>query len=261
MTADTRLAECNVLVLGGGSGIGRAAALAYRRAGAQVTAVEVSPVNAERLDADSDIDVFVGDVSKPGVISRAIESVIDCHGSLTNLTCCVGVFDHYASLRELSGDEFYKAAEEMWRINVFSTLSAARQAWPALRDARGSLTLTLSESAFHPVGGGVLYGSSKWALRGAVAHLAADFAPYVRVNGVAPGGTTGTGFSGLRALEQDALTVDSVGGRDARIARGTLMAVAAAPEDHAGAYVYLADPIGARIVTGIVINTDGGKAF
>ncbi|MEV8607286.1 SDR family oxidoreductase [Amycolatopsis sp. NPDC051373] len=137
---------------------------------------------------------------------------------------------------------------------------AVNAAWPALRDARGSVTLTLSKSAFHPVGGGVLYGSSKWALRGVVQHLSVDLAPAVRVNGVAPGGTSGTRFSGLTALGGAESTVERRAGRSERIAAGTLLKTTAAPEDHAGAFVYLADPVAARVVTGVVINTDGGRA-
>lgn len=253
------LTGVNILVLGGGSGIGRGAALAYRRAGAYVVVIERSQEAAERLSATSDLDVRVGDATDRATVGAAISSVVDARGSLTNLTCCVGVFDHRASLRDLAADEFDAAAAEIWRINVLSTLSAARLAWPALRDAHGSITLTLSESAFRPAGGGVLYGSSKWALRGVVAHLAADYAPHVRVNGVAPGGTSNTGFSGLTALQQGEVSVRDSDGRDDRIARSNLLGVAPTPEDHAGAYVYLADPRAARVVTGIVVNSDGGR--
>ncbi|MBY3793748.1 SDR family oxidoreductase [Rhodococcus fascians] len=260
MTHDTRLEGSNILVLGGGFGIGRGAALAYRDAGARVVVVERSMVNAESLAAESGIEVVVGDATEPEVISESIRTATQGGVGLSNVTCCVGVFDHYASLRTLQADEFAAAAQEMWRLNVLSALSAARLAWPALQGARGSLTLTLSESAFHPVGGGVLYGSSKWALRGVVAHLAADFAPEVRVNGVAPGGTSGTSFSGLAALAQDTLSVDASAGRDERIAKGTLLGSTPTPQDHGSAYVYLADPVGARIITGTVINSDGGRA-
>ena len=259
ISTDTRLAGSNILVLGGGSGIGRGAALGYLRSGAHVTVVERSEANAAKLSAETGIHVVVGDATSPDVVDDVIRSMVRSRGSITNLTCCVGVFDHYASIRTLTDEEFEQAAEEMWRVNVLSTLYSVKQAWPSLRESRGSVTLTLSESAFHPTGGGVLYAASKWALRGAVSHLAADFAPRVRVNGVAPGGTTGTTFSGLQALRQDQVTVDSVEGRDGRIAGGSLIGFAATPDDHAAAYVYLADPVGARVVTGTVINSDGGR--
>ena len=142
-------------------------------------------------------------------------------------------------------------------VLVYSALLAVQRAQPELAAARGSVTLTLSSSAFYPDGGGVLYGSSKWALRGMVAHLAREFAPDIRVNGVAPGGTGGTKLAGLRSLDQQ-FTADQVAGRDERIKYGTLLGVTPMPSDHAGAYIYLAAPARARSVTGAVINTDGG---
>ena len=88
----------------------------------------------------------------------------------------------------------------------------------------------------------------QWALRGVLSHLAVDLAPDIRVNAVAPGGTTGTRFGGLAALDQTQ-TADRVDGRDERIAAGTLLRATPRPEDHAGAYVYLADREAARLTT------------
>jgi NAD(P)-dependent dehydrogenase (short-subunit alcohol dehydrogenase family) len=204
--------------------------------------------------------VLVGDATDPSVVAAAVDAARASNGHLDHLTCCVGVFDHYASLRDLSVEELSSAAEEMWRTNVLSALLAVNLAHDALRAAKGSITLTLSESAFAAVGGGVLYGSSKWALRGAVHHLSADLAPDVRVNGVAPGGTSGTAFAGMSSLGQDRSLVSDDKERDARIARGNLLHLTPTPEDHASAYLYLADPVAARVVTGLVIRTDGGGA-
>lgn len=256
----TALDGRRVLVVGGGSGIGRAVSEAYAGAGAHTVVVERSRENAEALRAilGDRGEVLVGDGTDPEVLADAVRVGAQGHAGLDHLTCCVGVFDAYARVSELSVEDLSRAAEESWRVNVLGTLLAVRLAVRALRSARGSITLTLSESAFHPVGGGVLYGSSKWALRGAVAHLAAELAPEVRVNGVAPGGTTGTAFGGLASLRQTQ-TADTTPGRDDRIAAGTLLGFAAEPRDHAGAYLYLADPVAARAVTGSVIASDGGR--
>ena len=206
-------------------------------------------------------EVLEGDGTRPDVLAEAVASATAGGRQLDQLTCCVGVFDHYATLRELAVEDLFAAGEEIWRVNVLGTFAAIASAWPALRTSRGSVTLTLSESAFHPVGGGVLYGSTKWALRGAVHHLAVDLAPEVRVNGVAPGGTSGTRFSGLAALGEDTRSVAESTGRDARIAAGTLLGTTPTPDDHGDAFVYLADPVAARVLTGQIINTDGGHAF
>ena len=251
----------SALVLGGGSGLGRAAALAYSAAGASVTVLERSAELGTALqDADASMTVLVGDATNPATVKEAVASARSSDGQLDHLTCCVGVFDHYLSLRDITADQLILAAEEMWRTNVLSTVMAVNLAHESLRAAKGSITLTLSESAFAAVGGGVLYGSSKWALRGAVHHLSADLAPDVRVNGVAPGGTSGTAFAGMSSLGQDGSLVSDDQERDARIARGNLLHLTPTPEDHASAYLYLADPVAARVVTGLVVRTDGGGA-
>lgn len=254
------LTGLSTLVTGGGSGIGRTVVDAYVTAGARVTVLERSAENAGKLAADhaGSVTVVVGDATDPAAVTEAVTTASDERSALDHLTCCVGVFDYYTSLRELSATELEAAALEMWRANVLSALLAINVAYPRLRERRGSVTLTLSESAYHAVGGGVLYGSSKWALRGVVSHLARDLAPEVRVNGVAPGGTSGTRFGGLASLRQSQ-TADAVAGRDERIRAGNALGVVPTPADHAPAYVYLADPGQARVVTGVVVNTDGGR--
>ena len=243
-----RLDGLSMLVLGGGSGIGRAATLAYVREGAVVTVLERSPAAAADLEkSDARLSVLVGDATDAASIAAAVEAAESAAGRLDHLTCCVGAFDRYASLRTMSVDELLIAADGMWRINVLGTLVAIKLAHASLERSGGSVTLTLSESAYGSTGGGVLYGSAKSALRGVVSHLSADLAPEVRVNGVAPGGTSGTGFAGDDAE------------RDTRIAAANRLHVTPTPEDHTAAYVYLADPVASRVVTGTVMHTDGGS--
>jgi 2,3-dihydroxy-2,3-dihydrophenylpropionate dehydrogenase len=254
------LAGQAVLVAGAGSGIGRAALQAYLQEGATATVLERSDESFADLDDDFPgmLAVVRGDATVPADVELAVGRATAGGRPLHHLTCCVGVFDQYASLRSMSADELLAAGGEIWRGNVLSSLLLVRGAFPALAASRGSVTLTLSGSAFYAEGGGVLYGASKWALRGAVAHLSKDLAPEVRVNAVAPGGTTGTALAGLSALGQQATAAD-VPDRDARIESATALGVLPTPEDHAAAYVYLADPRRARVVTGAVINTDGGR--
>jgi NAD(P)-dependent dehydrogenase (short-subunit alcohol dehydrogenase family) len=259
-----RLAGQCALVVGGGFGIGRAATAALHNEGASVVVLERSADHAQRLADELGPDrlvVITGDGTSPADLARAVLAATAAGGGLDNLTCCVGVFDHYADLTELDADQLAEAAEEIWRVNVLGTLQAVRAAAAELRSSRGSITLTLSESAFHPVGGGVLYGTSKWALRGAVQHLAVRLAPEIRVNAVAPGGTSETKFAGLESLGTAGHTVADRTDRDARIAAGTLLQTTPRPDSHAGAYIFLADREASGVITGQVINTDGGRAL
>lgn len=258
-TEPGHLAGTAALVTGGGSGIGRAVVDAFVADGARVVALELSRARVAELRADHGdaVAVVEGDATSAGDLARAVAAAQDHAGGLDTLVTCVGVHDQRASLRGMGAADLEAGFDECFRMNVLSALLAVRVALPCLVTSRGCVVVTLSESAFYPAGGGVLYGSAKWALRGVVAHLAHDLAPEVRVNGVAPGGTAGTRLAGLRSLGQDT-TADQKAGRDEAIRAATVLGVAPVPADHAGAYVFLAGR-GARIVTGTVINSDGGR--
>lgn len=255
------LAGLHALVTGGGSGIGLAVARAYAGHGARVTVLERSHRSADLLRAEScsGLTVVTGDTTDAGDVARAVAQASAPGGRLDLLTTCAGVFDFYARVSEMSAAELAASFGEIFEVNVLGTLLAVREAAPGLRRARGAVTITLSTAAYHSGGGGALYGGSKSALRGLVRHLAAEMAPEVRVNGVAPGGTGGTRLGGLASLGQRQ-TADRVPDRDERIRAATLLGVLPLPEDHAGAYLLLASPRSARVITGTVITSDGGHA-
>jgi NAD(P)-dependent dehydrogenase (short-subunit alcohol dehydrogenase family) len=244
-----------VLVVGAGSGIGRAVAERFATEGARVVGLDV---DGERLGDLGLAAQVVGDASTPSVVAEAIERARAETGCLDGVVCCAGRFDFYQPICSLPPSDVVEAFEEIYRVNVLSGLVVARVGAEALRASRGSLVLTVSSSASWPEGGGVLYGSSKWAVRGLVTHLARELAPEVRVNGVAPGGTARTRLGGLRSLGQGARVADGPE-RDRRIAAQTLLGVAASPADHAGAYLYLVSRALSPLVTGTVVRSDGGR--
>jgi NAD(P)-dependent dehydrogenase (short-subunit alcohol dehydrogenase family) len=245
-----QLAGRRALVTGGCSGIGLAVARAYRADGAIVTLLDRSPPDG----LAGEFCVLAGDTTKPGDVARAVARAAGPDGRLDLLTTCAGVFDYYTQVTTMAAEELQASFNELFGINVLGTLLAIRAAAAALRLAHGAVTVTLSTAAYHGGGGGPLYAGSKAALRGLVRHLAAELAPEVRVNGVAPGGTGGTRLGGLASLGQGQ-TADQVQGRDERIRSGTLLGVLPLPQDHAAAYTFLA---AAGVVTGTVVTSDGG---
>jgi 2,3-dihydroxy-2,3-dihydrophenylpropionate dehydrogenase len=248
------------LVTGGSSGIGRAVVDAFVQEGARVGVLGTSAArlaDVQRAHGQRVVTIR-GDATRLDDDKRAVAETVRAFGKLDTLVCNQGVFDYYLSLLDLPEDRLADAFDEIFAVNVKSYLLAAKAALPALLETEGSIILTLSTAAFYSEGAGILYGASKWATRGIVHHLAYQLAPKVRVNGVAPGGTGHTKLRGLRALGQQT-EADQVPGRDERIRAGTPMQVLALPEDHAWAYVYLASKARSRIVTGAVVNTDGGR--
>ena len=246
------LAGHRALVTGGGSGIGLAVARAYAAEQAEVTVLDRAP--APGMPAG--VRLVTGDTADPADMALAVARAAGPDGRLDLLTTCAGIFDFYARVTDLTAPELTASFAEIFKVNVLGTLLAVREAAAALRKARGVVTLTLSTSAYYGGGGGPLYAGSKAALRGLVRHLAAELAPEVRVNGVAPGGTGGTRLGGIAALGQSQ-TADRVPGRDERIRADTLLDVLPLPEDHAAAYLFLAT---AQVITGTTVMSDGGHA-
>ncbi len=245
------------LVAGAGSGIGRAVLDAFRAEGARVAALELDAAKAGRLTAGlPGCVVSQGDATSLADARTAVEAATHSFGGLDVLVNCVGIFDFYRGLADISDDQLDDAFDEIFAVNVKSQLVCVRAALPELRRSGGSVVLTVSTSGFYPGRGGVLYVASKFAVRGCVLALAHELAPRVRVNGVAPGGTLGTELTGPRSLGL-AGQVLAGPGREQDLRRRTPLRVALGGADHAGSYVFLASDR-ARGITGTVVHSDGG---
>ncbi|KKC04298.1 3-(cis-5,6-dihydroxycyclohexa-1,3-dien-1-yl)propanoate dehydrogenase [Mycobacterium nebraskense] len=247
------------LVVGAGSGIGRAVVDSFRAEGAKVAALERDREKCERLRVElPGVPVVEGDAITRDANERAVDAAVDAHGGLDTLVNCVGIFDFYKGIGDIDAGDLPDAFDEMFRTNVLSHLQSVKAALPRLRAGTGSsIILTESASSFYPGRGGALYVSSKFAVRGLVAALAHELAPQIRVNGVAPGGTLNTDLRGLASLGLDGVRLDDTPNRAQEVAERTPLNVALSGEDHAWSFVFLASDH-ARGITGETVRPDGG---
>ena len=246
------------LVIGGGSGIGRAVVQAYAAEGARTAVLELDPGKCAALSAQlPECVVCQGDATSLRDTSAAVDRAAGAFGGLDVLVNCVGLFDYYTGIREIPDQAFDAAFDEAFTANVKSQLAGVKAAVPPLAAARGCIILTTSTSAFYAGRGGVLYLASKFAVRGAVLALARELAPDVRVNSVAPGGTLDTDLRGLRSLEQQDRRLGAAPGREADLKANSPLGVALTAADHARSYVFLASDA-ARGMTGAFLHPDGG---
>lgn len=246
------------LIAGGGSGIGRGVVDEFVREGASVAVMELDPDKCERLGEIGESVVAIrGDATSLEDNKNAVNETLEAFGRLDTLATFIGVFDFYTTLKDIPEERLQAAYEETFKTNVESYLLSAKAALPALLEARGNIVFTLSTSSFYPGRGGIMYVTSKFALRGMVSRLAHELAPEIRVNGVAPGGTMDTDLRGLASLGMNGVSLGESPGRAEDLRSKTPLDVAMGPGDHAGSYVYLASDR-ARGVTGVVVNSDGG---
>ena len=119
---------------------------------------------------------------------------------------------------------------------------------------------TASVAGFNSGGGGVLYTASKHAVVGMIRQLAAELGPRVRVNGVAPGGTS-TDLRGLAAVGREAQSHFADPGIAERMRVNNPLQIALQPADLASAHVFLASRANAQGLTGTIITVDAGSSL
>jgi 2,3-dihydroxy-2,3-dihydrophenylpropionate dehydrogenase len=203
---------------------------------------------------------ITGDVTSSVDMHAAVEATVSRFGQLDTLVPNAGIWDFQRSVTRLSGEELSVAFDELFAINVKGYLLAVEAGWKELVKTNGSVIMTLSNSSFYSNGGGPLYTASKFAARGLVTELAYELAPKVRVNGVAVGG-----------MRTDLRGPESIGLKERSIAASfnksevvgdnpylPLRHSSVEPEDFTGPYVLLASAKNSGVITGHIINADGG---
>lgn len=239
-----RLKNKVVVVTGGSSGIGFAAAKRFVEEGARVAitgrdegklrkAAELLGHGVLALRADSN------DVPQT---ERAFAQIAEKLGKLDGLFVNAGV-GGFTPLGATKQDVF----EDLVRTNFTSAFFAAQAALPHLNDG-ASLVFNGSVLATLGMPGWSAYAGAKGAIRAMIRVLASELAPRrIRVNQVTPGGTKTPIWDGL-------VPIDAIA---PRIAAATpLGRMAEADEVGSAALFLLSDD--ARHITGTEIIVDGG---
>jgi cis-2,3-dihydrobiphenyl-2,3-diol dehydrogenase len=189
---------------------------------------------------------------------RAVDACVARFGKLDCAIGNAGIWDYSMSLDALPADRIDAAVDELFHVNVKGYLNLAKAALPTLVRASGALIFTVSNAGFDPAGGGPLYTASKHAVVGLIRQLAYEFAPAVRVNGVAPGpiDTDLRGPAALGQAEKSIASLNLPGTAGAAMPIGFVPATA----DYAGGFVFLASRRDSRPATGGVLKLDAGIA-
>jgi NAD(P)-dependent dehydrogenase (short-subunit alcohol dehydrogenase family) len=185
-----RLAGRKALITGGDSGMGRAAAIAYSREGADV-AINYHP--DEEPDAREVIDLIKadgrvglalpGDLRDEAFCRKLVEDAVRGLGGLDILVSNAGRQQAHASIEDITTEQFD------WTIktNIYAPFWIIKAALPHLKPG-STIIGTTSEQAMDPTPDLYDYAQTKAATTNYVRSLAKQLAPRgIRVNGVAPG--------------------------------------------------------------------------
>ncbi|MCC6240407.1 MAG: SDR family oxidoreductase [Phycisphaerales bacterium] len=183
------------LVTGGTSGIGRAIALGFARAGAKVIAgstnpTKVSAIADELSQLGTHHDAVALNVADEQSVSDAVEHVQNKYGRLDVVVNAAGVIQKVPSL-EMKTEDF----ERIVKINLTGSFIVARQCarvmkqqQPDAQDQRGNIVFIASLNSFMSLSEVLAYAASKSGVLGLVRGLANEWAQYgIRVNAIAPG--------------------------------------------------------------------------
>lgn len=241
------------IITGGGTGVGRACALAFAAQGCDVAvnysrsadAAAETVAAAEKLGARA--IALQGDVADDADCRRMVDDAVSAFGRLDVLVNSAGttVFVPHNDLDGITSDDWHR----LYAVNTIGPFQMMRAAGPHLKaDAGGHVVSISSISGVAAVGSSLPYCASKAALNNLTVAMARVLAPEVRVNAVAPGFVTGRWWK--EGQGQD--VHDKVAG--AASASVPLKAVCD-PEDVANAVMGF---IGNDLATGQVQVVDGG---
>lgn len=229
----------NVLVVGGGSGIGEAGAQALAARGARVT---IAGRSAERLEAaaarmHAPVGAYVLDARDLKAIAAMFESIGPLDHLVITLTGKLGS----GYFREVDLDEFRQAYEEKFWPHLMLAQASLKTISP-----KGSITFVTGISARKTTPGGSGYVAVNGALEVMVPTLAHELAP-LRVNAISPGFVDTPWYDHVPAAEMEAAY---------RQAAETLpVKRVGRPDDLGQAIAYV---VTNGFTTGAVIECDGG---
>ncbi|MDN5710607.1 MAG: SDR family oxidoreductase [Planococcus sp. (in: firmicutes)] len=241
------------LVTGGDSGIGRAAAIAYAREGADVA---INYLPAEQSDADEvkqlieaegrKAVLIPGDLSDEAFNKEMVEKANTELGGLDILALVAGKQQAVKDIADLPTEQL----EKTFQVNVYSMYWTVKAALPHLPEG-ASIVTTSSVEGFDPSPMLLDYSATKFAIIGFTKSLSKQLADKgIRVNSVAPGPIwTALQISG--GQPQENIPEFGKGTPETPIGR------AGQPAELASVYVFLAS-IESSYVTGQIYSITGG---
>jgi 3-hydroxyacyl-CoA dehydrogenase / 3-hydroxy-2-methylbutyryl-CoA dehydrogenase len=191
-----RIEGSSVLVAGGASGLGAAAARRLHEDGAWVVIADLNADRGEALAAElGDRATFAAaDVTDEHAVQAAVESAARAEGGLRISVCCAGIGWAQRTTGK-QGPHDLEVFSNVVKVNLIGTFNVLRLAATAMNqndpDAggeRGVCVNTSSDAAFEGQIGQVAYSASKGGIVGMTLPAARDLASRgIRVTTIAPG--------------------------------------------------------------------------
>jgi NAD(P)-dependent dehydrogenase (short-subunit alcohol dehydrogenase family) len=245
---DTGLAGKSALITGGSRGIGRAIAFALAAEGANVL---ITSRKQESLDAtaaeiraahmDVRIETYGAHAGEPEQAEACVKATVEAFGGIDVLVNNAATNPYFGNLVDLD----QVRAEKIVRLNQYGIVLWTQLAWHNSMAERGGAVINLASigGLSSEIGIGY-YNATKAAVIHLTRQFAAELAPKVRVNAIAPGLVRTDLAKALLVAEE-------------QIAKNTPLGRIGEPDDIAKTAVFLAGDMSSWL-TGQTIVVDGG---
>ncbi len=241
-----------VLITGALTGIGRAAAFAFAKAGHRVVVSGRKPDAGQALASElrslgAEAEFVQADVRKEDDVRRLVDRTVERFGRLDVAVNNAGAEGRPGPITEETAENYAATFD----TNVLGVILSMKHEARVMQGQRGGAIINISSTYGHEgAAGASVYVGSKHAVEGITKSTALELAKSgIRVNAVAPGPTdTGmlTRFTGTPENK-------------AALAATVPMARLGLPEELANAILFIASDE-AAFITGHVLNVDGGKS-
>ena len=248
-SARAKLAGRHIVVTGAASGIGNAIARLFHEEGAKLALIDREGTALPEVAKELGAVAIALDLADASTLAPAVEKAAREMGGLDGLVNCAA-FSGNGDIEDIDMDRLMRAVN----VNLVAPFLLCKAAAPHLRKAKGSAVVNIAS------GLGILpnaksntaYSATKGGLVAFSKALAAELAPEVRVNVVAPG-ITNTPMAAF-------LFENYANPSDAPWVKQYALQRIAEPIEIARAVLFLISD-DSSFVTGIALAVDGGRTF